>query len=113
MVEITYEELKKKYVTAQTKLSEDKELVKNLKREHESCVEEAHNLVKRVKACVDRLREIALRPTLLTEVEYIDLLIDTEKREKREWWKERVDSYEILEKRQQMVEKIHRGQKAF
>ena len=57
--------------------------------------------IKRACRCVQRLQEIALRPNYLTEVEFIDLIIETEKRDCKPRWMNRVKALEGV--RQQAV----------
>ena len=69
--------------------------------------------ISEVKRCLDRLQEIALKPNPLSEVEYIDLLIDTEKREREERWEERVKHLEAVRENAQVLagvkDQIKRG----
>lgn len=53
-----------------------------------------------------RLDEIALRPNPLTEVQYIELLIETEKRECRPGFKDRVKAFEDVKKKAKLFTKI-------
>ena len=46
--------------------------------------------IEQAKQNQQRLQQIALRPNHLTEVEYIDILIESEKQEARHGWSERV-----------------------
>jgi hypothetical protein len=46
--------------------------------------------VNRARQCINRLEDIAARPNRLSEVDYIDLLIETERLEKNTGWDDRV-----------------------
>ena len=52
---------------------------------------------------IERLKQIALKPNHLTEVEYIDLLIESEKREARARWHERVQALEQVRKKAEFL----------
>ena len=56
-------------------------------------IDQAHN-------CITRLRQIALKPDHLTEVEYIDILIESEKREARPHWLECVQALEGVQQQE-------------
>ena len=49
-----------------------------------------HSLVEEARTCLDILQKIALKPNPLTQVDYIELMIESEKNQKKEGWKERV-----------------------
>ena len=50
-------------------------------------------IIKDVKGCLERLNEIALKPNAIkTEVEYIDVLIESAKQEKKLGWQEEVSA---------------------
>ena len=51
-----------------------------------------HN-IRRARTCLERLDALALKPNPLTEVEYIDLLIESEKQQKKPGWNTRVEYF--------------------
>lgn len=55
----------------------------------------------RIAECNNRLKEIALRPDPLSTVQYIDLIIGGEKREKKSGFESRIDALEKCKKRAQ------------
>ncbi|XP_029930637.1 uncharacterized protein LOC115375364 [Myripristis murdjan] len=67
-----------------------KELIKKLQDEYEKVQDEVVTLMERSAKCLDRLKEIALKPNPLSTPEYIDLLIEGEKSEAKSGWMERV-----------------------
>ncbi len=50
--------------------------------------------------------DIALKPNPLSEVDYIDLLIQSEEKQGRQGWMERVISFKVLRKRASLMRKI-------
>ncbi|NEQ41112.1 MAG: hypothetical protein F6K40_34855 [Okeania sp. SIO3I5] len=51
-------------------------------------------MIQKTQRSLRRLDEIALKPNPLTELEYIDLLIESEKQEAKFGWQERVKYYQ-------------------
>ena len=51
-------------------------------------------LIEQITACIKRLNEIALKPNPLTEIEYLDLLIQSEEIEAKPGWQRRVKQYQ-------------------
>lgn len=66
---------------------------------------EVFHLVKQVQMSNERLREIALKPNPLTETDYLELLIESEEREAKLGWKERVAQYRVLIKEAEVLKK--------
>ena len=62
----------------------------------------------KVRQCLRRLDEIAFKPNPLTEVQYIELLIENEKKEGRAGWMDRVRAFEDVKKKAEMFTKIKR-----
>ena len=62
--------------------------------------------VREARQCIERLSEIALKPNPMTEVEYIDLLIESEKREKRTGFNDRIAAYMKMRKQAQIMGKM-------
>lgn len=86
-------DLKKRYETAETgkkkvtaMVAQKEEVLGDLQRQ-------VYSLINRVRHSIKRLSEIALRPNPLTEIEYIELLIESEKQEQKPNWKKRVQQY--------------------
>ena len=101
--ERTSEELKKKYDAA----NQGKAKVQDLIREAESRLSQMDELVMdmilQVQRSLARLDEIALRPNQLSEVEYIDLMIKSEKSEHNIGWDDRVQYLQLARKQAQIT----------
>ena len=65
-------------------------------------------MIHQVQTSLQRLDEIALKPNPLTEVEYIDLLIDSEKQEARIGWRDRVQYYEAAKEQARVTAEVRR-----
>lgn len=62
--------------------------------------------MKTVRKSLQRLGEIALRPNPLTDVEYVKLLIENEKREAKPGWQTGVQMLEELKERAQIIHEL-------
>ena len=62
--------------------------------------------MEQVHRSILRLQEIALKPNYLTEVEYIDLIIEAEKREAKPRWLERVQALKGVRQQAEIVTKL-------
>ena len=61
--------------------------------------------------CLNRLKEIALKPNPLSTPEYIDMLIEGEKSEAKPRWKERVQALMHMREKAEFMAKVDRGEK--
>ena len=77
--ERTYDELKQRYDEATQAKSRVQVMVANIQAKIRSTYDEIMGLVVRAQQTLQRLDEIALKPSPLSQVEYIDLLIQCEK----------------------------------
>ncbi|XP_078354562.1 uncharacterized protein LOC144639170 isoform X1 [Oculina patagonica] len=102
----TSQDLKMKYNLAVS----GKSKVQNMLGELERCLHDLRIKVLsdmyKVRESLRRLDEIALRPNPLTEVQYIELLIETEKRECRPGYLDRVKAFEEVKKKAKLFNKI-------
>lgn len=110
---VTVKELLDRYKTAEKGKSQKEVALSGIKRDLIALYEGVSDAISEVKRCLDRLQDIALKPNPLSEVEYIDLLIDTEKREREERWEERVKHLEAVRENAQVLagvkDQIKRG----
>ena len=95
-VEKTSADLKKKYEKAlegRKGVHAIIECMENqLKQSHRQVIQN----IREARHCLERLQEIALKPNPLSEVEYIDLLIESEKSEAKKGFKNRIQALEKL-----------------
>lgn len=103
-------ELFEKYQRAsKAKMTYD-ELVENLKDEYERTQFDVVMLMEKSAKCLDRLKEIALKPNPLSTPEYIDLLIQGEKSEAKTGWMQRVQSLEAMREKALTMVKAAKGE---
>lgn len=102
----TLESLKKKYHKAMKKKATTKQMITVLDLALQKVHEQVLNMIKQAQQSVRRLDEIALKPNPLTEVEYIDLLIESEKRSVNPGWQQRINYYEEAKRQAEMLSKV-------
>ncbi|XP_044224355.1 uncharacterized protein LOC122993953 isoform X5 [Thunnus albacares] len=106
----TEKELKEKYLKAAEAKMPVQALIEKLKAEY-SCVQvEVVALMERSTKCLNRLKEIALKPNPLSTPEYIDMLIEGEKSEAKPGWNRRVQSLMAMRERAECIAKVERGE---
>ena len=102
----TSEELRKKYKQAVSGKSQVESMISNIENYLENVAEEVFAMVMRVQGSIKRLDQIALRPDPLTETEYLETLIESEKREKKAGWKQRISFYEKAKEQARILSKL-------
>jgi len=79
-------------------------MLSNLEREFEQVAQDVFSMVMQVQQSLCRLDEIALKPDPVTSVEYLDLLIESEKQQAKEGWQQRIASYESFKKQAKLLD---------
>lgn len=99
----TSDDLKKKYDTA----AEGKSAVQKLLDGHQHKLLKAHaklhEMIDEAQQCLVKLDEIALKPNPLTQVEYIQLLINSEKQQAKEGYMDRVKYLELTKEQVELL----------
>ena len=78
-------------------------------KEGKEILSKCMNIRENIKDIVNKLAKIALNPNTLNSEEYIELLIRTEKQEKKTGWKKRVDGLEAMKKQQKLIRQAFKG----
>ncbi len=99
----TSQELKQKYDKAIKGKTRVQSMIKGIENTLAETAEDVFQMIQQVHKSLHRLEEIALKPNPLTEVEYIEIMINSERQEKKEGWKQRVD---YLEEAKKMAETL-------
>ena len=102
-VEGTYDGLKKKYFAAKAGMSHAEAVVAGVERELKDLRHKTMKMVLQAHNSLLRLEEIALKPNPLSQADYIDLLISSEKQEASDGWKHRVEYYQEIRKQAQIM----------
>uniref|UniRef100_A0A3Q4HIK9 Septin-type G domain-containing protein n=1 Tax=Neolamprologus brichardi TaxID=32507 RepID=A0A3Q4HIK9_NEOBR len=107
----TIKELEEKYREATGEKMTVQKVIDKLNAEYDCLQAEVVILMERSSKCLNRLKEIALKPNPLSTPEYIDMLIEGEKSEGKPGWKQRVQSLMSMKEKAETMAKIEQGQK--
>ena len=102
----TSDDLKKKYETALSGKNKVKGMIGRLEQYLTAVHTRVLTMVVKAQQSLRRLDEIALKPNPLTQIEYLELLIESEKNEAKEGWKQRVQYYEEAKRQAEMLAKV-------
>ncbi|XP_037837835.1 uncharacterized protein si:ch73-170d6.2 [Kryptolebias marmoratus] len=107
----TIGELKEKYEKASGEKLTVEGLMNELQLEYQSMEVEVGRLMEKSAKCLNRLKEIALKPNPLSTPECIDLLIEGEKQEGKPGWKNRVEALMKMRNDAELMAKVEKGEK--
>ncbi|XP_073347129.1 uncharacterized protein [Pagrus major] len=107
----TIRELKEKYEQASKAKTPVEAMIATLRAEYDRVQAEVMKLVEISAKCLNRLKDIALKPNPLPAPDYIDLLIEGEKSEGHPGWKQRVQSLNKMRGQAEYMAKVERGEK--
>lgn len=96
--ERTIEDLKKRYEEATSGKTTAESMILNMENHLKFLHTKILEMIRQIKDNLKRLDEIALRPNPLNEVEFIELLIQSEKDQSKDGWQQRVQCYEEMKK---------------
>uniref|UniRef100_A0A3P8QYB5 Septin-type G domain-containing protein n=2 Tax=Astatotilapia calliptera TaxID=8154 RepID=A0A3P8QYB5_ASTCA len=108
---VTKKELEEKYREATGEKMTVQKVIDKLNAEYKSLQADVVKLMERSSKCLNRLKEIALKANPLSTPEYIDMLIEGEKSEGKEGWKQRVQSLMSMKEKAETMAKIEQGKK--
>ncbi|XP_060557458.1 uncharacterized protein LOC132717894 [Ruditapes philippinarum] len=98
----TFADMQQKYKEATGKLLSQEQIVKKLGEELNDLLDDIEDMMVAIKMCNERLKEIEPRPNQLTMTDHIDLMIENEKREKKEGFVQRINILNDFRKRAQI-----------
>ncbi|XP_071788739.1 uncharacterized protein [Asterias amurensis] len=101
-IEARFKDASGKKLTVQQVIKKHQESLVKVRKVVFALIAEAHR-------SVTRLEEIALKPNPLSTVEYIDLLIESEKRSGKPGWQDRVHGLEDVRKEADITGKVKKG----
>ena len=104
--EKTYEDLKQRYHVALKGKSAVKAVVSKITKELKDLEAKHYVTIRQAQKILKRLDEIALKPNPLTEVQYIELLIQSEQREVKPGWENRVKYLEEAKKKAKLIAQL-------
>ena len=109
-VEETVEELKKKYYDCTNKLSLSDQIIKGKELELEKIMVDCYYIQDEIRDCIEKLKKEALYPNVNeTSEEYIDMLIEAEKNERKNGYKDRIKSLEIIKQNNKLINEMFKN----
>lgn len=103
----TSQDLKDRYDTATEGKSMAEAMISNMRGELKAVEIQVLNMINTVRKSLKRLDDIALKPNPLTEVEYIDLLIESEKHQAHQpGWMKRVEALREIRKQARIMAEV-------
>ncbi|CAL8347506.1 unnamed protein product [Merluccius merluccius] len=104
-----FQDLKDKYQEATNKKMSVQDIIKKMEVEYDHLQNDVVRLMEDSATCLNRLKEIALKPNPLSTPEYIDLLIEGEKSEANSGYLERIKKLQEMREKAETMEKVYRG----
>lgn len=98
-----YSDLKEKYDKAVEGKTQAESMITNMEKEIKDLFNKILQNIQKAHRCTKRLDEIALKPNPLTDVEYINLLIESEKLDKKDGFMKRIAYYEEVRKQAELI----------
>ncbi|XP_072298907.1 uncharacterized protein [Eucyclogobius newberryi] len=105
----TIQDLKEKYDIAKDAKNMVEALLEKMEEDYEDVQVEVTQLIDQSSTCLNRLKEIALKPDPLSAPEYIDMLIKAERSEAKPNWQQRVDSLMAMKEKAEYMAKVKEG----
>ena len=102
-VEKIYDHQKGLYEAALAKKSVMQCLIDTKEKQLRDLNEVVYGMIDEMRTTLQRLKEIALKPNPLTQVQYIDLLIETEKQEAKPGFQERIKALNDIRERAELM----------
>ena len=99
-----HDDLKNKYEVASSRKATAEEMIASSEQQLESAHAQLLTMTEEAQQCVEKLGKIALKPSPLTQVEYIQLLIESEKKKQaKEGWSDCIKYLEESEKQAELI----------
>ena len=102
----TSADLKAKYETAVSGKTKVEGMIQQLEEFLQNVHTSVLTMINRAQQSLRRLDEIALKPNPLTQVQYLELLIESEKNEAKPGWKQRVQYFEEAKRHAEILSKV-------
>lgn len=105
-VKCTSEDLRQKYHKAQSGKSTTEAMLSRMKSELDQMRKSVLSIIAQVRECLARLNAIAMKTNPLSEVEYIELMIESEKNQAKPGFKRRVKALETCRQEALLLARI-------
>lgn len=94
----TLKDLEKKFIDSKSNLSRFEQIRNGLYHEFEAIQIKCLSIQEEIKKSVDRLKQIGLNSNPISSFDYIDLLIESEKNQRKPGWQGRIKGLEDLKR---------------
>lgn len=101
----TLEDLKKKFDMSSADAVKQSTMVEKAKGAFNMLGKKVMNMIKEVRQYINKLDQIALRKNPLSDIDYINILIESEKCDAKPGWKERLQLLNTLKKEAEIIVK--------
>lgn len=102
----TAEDLKRKYHKAVQQKATSEQMMKAIEESLQGVHSQVLNMITRAQQSLRRLDEIALKSSPLTHIEYLELLIESEKREAKPGWWQRIQYLQQAKSQAEILSKV-------
>ena len=109
----TSDDLKERYQQALQNKEDEEAMISKIQKEIDDIFQGVKTNIFKVNRCLQRLDEIALKPNPLTDVDYIDLMIESEKQEAKQGFRMRIKHLEEVRKEAAVLQKISNEREQF
>lgn len=106
---VTLEKIKEKYLKSKSEMNDKKIILEKIKNKildlNNSCLQ----IQQEITDTINRLKKIALNKDVLTSEEHIELLIQSEKMERKEGFIQRIEALEELKKQKELMRNAYQN----
>ena len=102
----TAEHLIEEYQKAVQQKATSEQMIESINESLQNVHAKVLDIIKRVHGSLRHLDEIALKPNPVTQVEYLELLIESEKREAKPGWTQRIQYLEAVKSHAELLSKV-------
>ena len=105
-----FADLEEKYKDAKEGKATAEKMISRIKQKVTVTFDNICKSISKAQSCIERLEKIALKPDPLTEMQYIELMIKSEKNSRKVGWEQRVQCYENAKKAAEIMAKARQGE---
>ena len=102
----TNKEFYDRYVSASSEKSKFDQILDGLRAEFEAAQVSVFEAVREIQNMINALQEIALRPSIYHNDEYFDIMIECERKDKQQGWKERIKAIKDVQERAKLCHDV-------
>ena len=107
--EVTIDDIKRRYEKAEGEKMNKEQVITKVQDDIDAVEAQIKANLSEITVSLERLNEIALRTNHLSQLEYLDLLIQSEKDQGKRGWKKRVQGLQVFRDKAQALYNIAQG----